>query len=108
MGNTQDNSNISQGDCCSIVACKRHNPTHDSPILQSYIDTVIEGALRYSTAGLGHGDGMNFAAAILSSTAGWNFPWYNDRIQSGRPWTRMPKYELIDGLLSTCPTSRDA
>jgi len=93
---------------CSIMACKRHNPTADSPILQSYIDTVIEGALRFSTTGRGHVDGMNFAAAILSSTAGWNYPWYNDRLLSGRPWSYLPNYELIDGLLSTCPTSRDA
>jgi len=95
-------------DECAIIECKRHNPTQDSPILQSYIDLVLEGALRYSTAGAGHVDGMNFAAAILLSTAGWNYPWYNDRLLSGRPWYLTPKYELIDGLLSTCPTSRDA
>jgi len=87
---------------------KRHYPTEDSPILQSYIDTVLEGALRYSTAGIGHVDGMNFAAAIISSTAGWDYPWYNDRLLAGRPWTYFPNYELIDGLLSTCPLSRDA
>lgn len=92
----------------SDLACKRHNPTADSPILQSYLDTVLEGALRFSTAGRGHVDGMNFAAAILLSTAGWNYPWYNDRLLAGRPWSYLPNYELIDGLLSTCPASRDA
>jgi len=93
---------------CFDMACKRHNPTEDSPILQSYIDTVLEGSLRYSTAGLGHVDGMKFAAAILSSTARWDHPWYNDRLLAGRPWSYLPNYELIDGLLSTCPMSRDA
>jgi len=93
---------------CNIMECKRHNPTIDSPILQSYIDTVLQGALRYSTTGRGHVDGMNFAAAILKSTAGWDYPWFNDRLLAGRPWTFLPQYELIDGLLSTCPTSRNA
>jgi len=95
-------------DDCFDMACKRHNPTTDSPILQSYIDTVLEGALRYSTTGHGHVDGMNFAAAIISSTTGWNYPWYNDRILAGRPWSYLPNYELIDGLLATCPTSCDS
>jgi len=95
-------------DWCPDIKCKRHNPTKDSPILQSYIDTVLEGALRYKTAGLGQVDGMNFAAAIIASTSGWKFPWYNDRLLAGRPWCYSLKYELIDGLLSTCVTSRDA
>jgi len=93
---------------CFDMACKRHYPSVDSPILQSYIDTVLEGALRYSTASIGHADGMNFAAAIVSSTAGWEFPLYNDRQLAGRPWSYFPNYELIDGLLSACPPSRDA
>lgn len=93
---------------CTLIECKRHYPTYDSPILQTYIDTVVEGALRYSTAGLGHVDGMNFAAALLKSTAGWEHPWYNDRQVPGRPWFLTTKWELIDGLLSTCPTSSNA
>jgi len=92
---------------CSLIECKRHEPTKDSPILQSYIDTIMVGALRFNTAGTGYMDGQRFAASILSSTTGWNAPWFNDRIISGRPWTFAPKYELIDGLLSTCPTSRN-
>jgi len=51
---------------------------------------------------------MNFAASILKSTAGWDFPWYNDRLLAGRPWSFLSQYELIDGLLSACPTSRNA
>mmetsp|Transcript_24509 Transcript_24509/g.55989 ORF Transcript_24509/g.55989 Transcript_24509/m.55989 type:complete len:931 (-) Transcript_24509:147-2939(-) len=94
-------------DACNIMGSKRNNPTQDSPILQSYIDTVIEGALRYNTAGVGHADGMRFAASIIASTAGWDAPWFNDRLLAGRPWYLMPKYEIIDGLLATCPASRD-
>lgn len=93
---------------CSDIACKRHYPTEDSPILQTYIDTVLEGALRYKTAGIGNTDGMNFAAAIIASTVGWDHPWYNDRLLAGRPWSFTPNYELIDGLLSAAPTCRDA
>ena len=93
---------------CADIACKRHNPTAASPILQSYLDTIIEGALRYATAGRGSVDGMNCAAAFLSSIGGWNYPWYNDRLLAGRPWGYLPNYEIIDGLLASCPTSRDA
>lgn len=66
------------------------------------------GALRFMTSGLGHADGMNFAAAILKSIDGWDRPWINDRLIPGRPWSWRPQWELIDGLLSTCPTSREA
>lgn len=93
---------------CTEISCKRHNPTSDSPILQSYLDTIIEGALRYATAGRGSVDGMNYAAAFLSSIGGWSFPWYNDRLLAGRPWGYLPNYEIIDGLLASCPASRDA
>ena len=93
---------------CSDVLCKRHSPTEDSPILQSYVDAILTGALRYSTVSEGHDDGMNFAGAILKSSRGWNHPWLNDRILSGRPWLYASNYDIIDGMLSTSPHSRDA
>jgi len=87
---------------------KRHQPSPDFPILQSYVDTILVGALRYASAGVGHADGMHFAAALVQSIGGWDAPWMNDRIMPGRPWSWRPEYALIDGLLSSCPASAGA
>lgn len=84
---------------------KRFDPTPDFPILQTYVDTIVSGVMRTSTAGAGKADGMNFAAALIGSIGGWDKPWLNDRIVPGRPWSWKPEWQLIDGLLSTCPAS---
>lgn len=89
---------------CADSTCKRHGPTQDSPILQSYVDEIITGCFKYSST-KGKNDGMKFAAAVIQSIHGWERPWYNDRILAGRPWKFAAEYELIDGLLNTCPTS---
>eukprot|EP00966_Prymnesium_polylepis_P180715 4185256-Prymnesium_polylepis.1 len=84
---------------------KRFDPTPDFPILQTYVDTILSGALRFSTAGAGKADGMRFAAAVIGSISGWDKPWLNDRMVPGRPWSWKPEWQLIDGMLSTCPAS---
>jgi len=93
-----------ENDACDDYKCKRHWPTEDSPILQSYIDEIIAGCLKYRTVS-GKNDGMNFAAAVIRSIRGWERPWFNDRLLAGRPWKFAADYELIDGMLNTCPTS---
>jgi len=93
-----------ENESCDNYKCKRHWPTDDSPILQSYVDEIIAGCLKYRTTS-GKTDGMNFAAAVIQSIRGWEWPWFNDRILSGRPWKFAADYELTDGLLNTCPTS---
>ena len=88
---------------------KRHPACADFPVLQSYVDTILTGALRYATSGIGHADGMNFAAALLCSIGGWDDgPWMDDRLLPGRPWRWVPEWQLVDGLLSTCHASREA
>ncbi|CAK0843067.1 unnamed protein product, partial [Prorocentrum cordatum] len=89
---------------CDDYRCKRHWPTDDSPILQSYVDEIIAGCLKYRTLP-GQSDGMNFAAAVCRSVRGWEGPWFNDRLLAGRPWKFAAEYELTDGILNTCPTS---
>jgi hypothetical protein len=91
---------------CENYKCKRHWPTHDSPILQSYVDEIIAGCLKYKTLS-GKNDGMNFAAAVIRSIHGWENPWFNDRLLSGRPWKFAADYEVTDGLLNTCPASHE-
>ena len=93
---------------CTDFHCKRHLPTEDSPILQSYVNSMLVGALRYRTAGPGYADGMAFAAALLRSIRNWDHAWVNDRLLPGRPWLWCREWQVIDGLLSTCPTTRDA
>ncbi len=61
------------------------------PILQSYIDVCVLGALE-------HGEG--FALEFLRTTAGWSRFWLNDRKLARRPWVHQPRYQEIDVLLA--------
>ena len=67
-------------------------PDASFPLLQSYIDTVIEGGLEY---------GEDFAQEILQTTYGWNQYWLNDRELPRRPWVHDPKAAKVDRLVST-------
>src|SRR5262249_2476931 len=71
-------------------------PTPDAmfPLLQSYIDVVIEGGLEY---------GPDFAREILETTDGWNRYWLNDRELARRPWVRNPRSDKVDALLTDSP-----
>ena len=67
------------------------DPSASYPMLQSYIDVVLRGALRYGT---------DFAKEFIQTTAGWNVYWLNDRELPRRPWIHTSDYRSIDGLLS--------
>ncbi|KUI98514.1 hypothetical protein VRK_23820 [Vibrio sp. MEBiC08052] len=56
-------------------------PTHESPILQTYIDTVLTGCLEVSEA---------FAHLFVKHTHGWEHPLENDR--------HAPKYVNYAGI----------
>ncbi|WP_232631273.1 gamma-glutamylcyclotransferase family protein [Methylobacterium sp. Leaf118] len=64
----------------------------DFPILQSYIDAVVEGALDY---------GDDYARELIETTADWNRFWLNDRAMARRPWIYDRHYAETDQLLST-------
>jgi hypothetical protein len=67
------------------------------PLLQSYIDTVVEGGLEY---------GEDFAREILETTDGWNRYWLNDRELARRPWVRDSKTGKVDALIGkTAPAA---
>jgi hypothetical protein len=67
------------------------------PLLQSYIDTVVEGGLEY---------GEEFASEILETTDGWNRYWLNDRELARRPWVHDSKTGKVDALISkTAPAA---
>jgi hypothetical protein len=46
------------------------------PVLESYVDVVVEGALEY---------GQNFARELLETTSDWSNYWLNDRELARRP-----------------------
>jgi hypothetical protein len=54
-------------------------PDVEHPLLQSYIDVVIEGGLEY---------GEEFAREIVETTDGWSRSWLNDRELARRPTSR--------------------
>lgn len=56
-------------------------PCHNSPIVQTYVDTVIAGCLEVSES---------FAAHFVEHTQGWQHPLENDRHQ--------PKYQNLAGV----------
>jgi hypothetical protein len=60
------------------------------PLLESYIDIVIEGGLEY---------GPDFARELIETTADWSKFWLNDRLLSRRPWVHDDKYGVVDKML---------
>ena len=69
----------------------------DFPILQSYIDVVLEGALEYGT---------DYAKELIETTAGWSRYWLNDRELARRPWVHDNRYQPVDHLLqNTAPAA---
>jgi hypothetical protein len=71
-------------------------PDASFPILQSYIDVVVEGGLEY---------GPDFAREILETTDGWSRFWLNDRELARRPWVHDPRSDTVDALLIGTPAS---
>jgi hypothetical protein len=65
-------------------------PTANFPLLESYIDVVMHGALRY---------GPDFARELIQTTADWSVFWLNDRELPRRPWVLSNDYQAVDSLL---------
>jgi hypothetical protein len=61
------------------------------PLLESYIDVVIEGGLEY---------GPEFAREIIATTKGWSTFWLNDRVLPRRPWVFDRHSAAVDELLA--------
>ena len=66
-------------------------PDADHPLLQSYIDVVVEGGLEY---------GEDFAREIVETSDGWSDFWLNDRELARRPQGVLdPKAAAVDVIL---------
>jgi hypothetical protein len=61
------------------------------PLLESYIDVVVEGGLEY---------GPDFARELIETTADWSPFWLNDRELARRPWVHDSKYATVDQMLA--------
>jgi len=67
------------------------------PMVESYIDIVVEGGLEY---------GQDFARELIETTADWSQFWLNDRELARRPWVHDVKSGAVDKLLAmTAPAS---
>ena len=69
-------------------------PDAEHPLLESYIDVFVEGALEY---------GEDFAHEALETTEGWSDYWLNDRELARRPWVKNPEAAEVDKLLGGAP-----
>jgi hypothetical protein len=72
-------------------------PAARYPILQSYVDVVVEGGLEY---------GPDFAREIVETTDCWSRYWLNDRELAHRPWVQDPKARAVDEVLAKASTTR--
>jgi hypothetical protein len=66
-------------------------PDGHFPILQSYVDVVVEGGLEYGT---------EFAREIIATTKDWSVYWLNDRDLARRPWVFDKQAGAVDKLLA--------
>ncbi len=72
-------------------------PTHDYPIVQSYVDTFLRGCVQIEE----RFKIKNFAEDCIKSTDQWPVYWINDRIFPRRPSLFEPYAAQVDSLLKT-------
>jgi len=65
----------------------------DSPICQTYVDTVLRGCFKWG--------GERLARRWMLSTSGWSQYYLNDAPMSRRPWLHRKRYDEIDALLES-------
>jgi len=73
-----------------------HKPSKKTPIIQSYIDTCIAGALEIEQ----EFKMENFAKDFIEMTDDWSEHWVNDRIYPRAPHIHEPEAYVIDKLLN--------
>ena len=68
-----------------------HYADETHPLLQSYVDTVLQGCLSWG--------GPAMAERFILTTGGWSEYFLNDTPSSRRPWLYRKEYTVIDTLL---------
>jgi len=82
-----------QGKVWVYTNVKTTKPTLNKPIIQSYLDVIIQGCLEY---------GKQFAIKFVETTTNWNYPWINDRPNPRYPRAleNNPKlFKKVDNIL---------
>lgn len=77
-------------------------PSKSFPIVQSYLDICLTGALDLEESFPGARD---FSREFIESTEGWSRFWVNDRIYPRRPFFMVRRAGDIDWILSATPTT---
>jgi hypothetical protein len=98
-------NNSSKNNCCTSFNIRRDEKiwvyvpnsefcaesNEDHPILQSYVDTVMQGCL--------HWGGIQMARQFVETTDSWSSYFLNDTPSSRRPWLFRKEYNTIDAIL---------
>jgi hypothetical protein len=72
-------------------------PAHEhNPLLQSYVDTVLQGCLEWG--------GEKMTDEFIETTGGWSMYFLNDTPSSRHPWLFRKDYTTIDCLLQIYAT----
>lgn len=71
-------------------------PDAEFPLVESYVDIVVEGGLEYSP---------DFALEILETTDGWSEFWLNDRPLARRPWVYDRSAAAVDAIIKKSSTA---
>jgi len=73
-------------------AKQRNHPCRNQPIVQSYVDVIIEGCLEI---------GLEFTSEFLKTTTGWEYTWINDRLfpKYPRPLDNPNASQKIDRII---------
>ena len=66
-------------------------PDENHPLLQSYVDTVLQGCLEWG--------GEAMAEQFIVTTGSWSAYFLNDTPSSRRPWLFRKQYDIIDKIL---------
>lgn len=89
---------VSVGDDGETGSPVQGGPTSDFPLLQSYIDIVVEGGLEY---------GDDYLRELIATTADWNKEWLDDRELPRRPWVFRKNAVKIDKALREVSPASD-
>ena len=89
--------NITEEDSIWIYVTKEPSyPSAEFPIIQSYVDICISGALEIEK----EFNIQDFAVDFIKTTKAWSEHWVNDRIFPRAPHIHQPDAYLIDTVLS--------
>lgn len=94
---TSNRFNITEEDSIWIYITKEpSSPSAEFPIIQSYVDICISGALEIEQ----EFNVENFAVDFIKTTKQWSESWVNDRIFPRAPHIHQPDAYIIDIMLS--------